>query len=598
MAEKKQIIFDLEVEGLNSIKSTENALKAVNKQIKDVDTSTEEGRKEFEKLAETQALLKNRTEDYRKASQNQQKALRSQENSLEGLRAKLAVLTKERNGIDLASDRFQELQKEILQTTQRIKGVEEEAGDFRRSVGNYQRATEGATLGTGKFSQGISGLNQVIRGNPLGLMITAIVLLTDKISAATPIIDGLSRLFTPLFTVVERVVGIIQNGLIAAFEEISKGNIVAGIKAFGNSFEDFGDQVQEAALQGGKIADLTIEIEKGEIALIKTQAELRKVVAQNRIIAEDTTKATNVRIEAAKRAFEAEQEIEAARVKQIELQLKQARLKAAQNDTDRETQKEIATLEAEIDKAAEERFSKQTELQNKLNALRKESQNIIDQEIKKEQELIDKTVEAEQLEELEVEDDPINDVRVKREQEINDLLIEDGERYLNAKADQAQREKEIDESTALAAEASAQAKINSQRLLLSQFANLSNALTGIFEQNTIANKAAAITDAVINTYLGATQALGTLPPPASYVAASATIAQGLAAVKKITEAKPSAAGGLPPVQLRSETAGGQIDPRQLQSVFRSFEGLQPVVRVSDIDRVGTQVSVRETESSL
>lgn len=53
-------------------------------------------------------------------------------------------------------------------------------------------------------------------------------------------------------------------------------------------------------------------------------------------------------------------------------------------------------------------------------------------------------------------------------------------------------------------------------------------------------KAFSISQAIINTYTGATKALATLPPPFSYVAAAGVVAFGLAQVAKIVAEKPPA----------------------------------------------------------
>ena len=66
-----------------------------------------------------------------------------------------------------------------------------------------------------------------------------------------------------------------------------------------------------------------------------------------------------------------------------------------------------------------------------------------------------------------------------------------------------------------------------------QFSNLFGALSQLAEEGSAEAKALAIVQALINTYLGVTQALASLPPPASYVAAAVSLVSGLAAVKKI-----------------------------------------------------------------
>jgi hypothetical protein len=82
---------------------------------------------------------------------------------------------------------------------------------------------------------------------------------------------------------------------------------------------------------------------------------------------------------------------------------------------------------------------------------------------------------------------------------------------------------------------------------------VSNALrTGmqLAGEGTVAGKALGIADATINTYVGATEALSTLPPPFSFIAAAATIAQGLLSVNSIINTP------LPSMPGVSDTSGG------------------------------------------
>lgn len=76
---------------------------------------------------------------------------------------------------------------------------------------------------------------------------------------------------------------------------------------------------------------------------------------------------------------------------------------------------------------------------------------------------------------------------------------------------------------------------------------ISNALGSVAElvgKDTVAGKALAVAQAVINTYLGATAALAASPPPFNFIAAGATIAAGFVNVKKILETQlPGVPGG-------------------------------------------------------
>ena len=59
-------------------------------------------------------------------------------------------------------------------------------------------------------------------------------------------------------------------------------------------------------------------------------------------------------------------------------------------------------------------------------------------------------------------------------------------------------------------------------------------LADLVGRETTVGKAAAVVQATMNTYVGASKALAELPPPMSYIAAGLTIAQGLMQVSKIT----------------------------------------------------------------
>jgi hypothetical protein len=79
--------------------------------------------------------------------------------------------------------------------------------------------------------------------------------------------------------------------------------------------------------------------------------------------------------------------------------------------------------------------------------------------------------------------------------------------------------------------------------------------------NSVAGKAAAIASATINTYIGATKALATYPPPFGAIAAGVTIAGGLMQVKKIISTKiPKPPGGTLPASGGGGGGGGGSVP--------------------------------------
>ena len=89
--------------------------------------------------------------------------------------------------------------------------------------------------------------------------------------------------------------------------------------------------------------------------------------------------------------------------------------------------------------------------------------------------------------------------------------------------------------------------------------------------NSVAGKAAAIASATINTYIGATKALATYPPPFGAIAAGVTIAGGLMQVKKIISTKiPKPPGASLPAASTGGGGGGgaaipTIQPPQIET---------------------------------
>ncbi len=86
-------------------------------------------------------------------------------------------------------------------------------------------------------------------------------------------------------------------------------------------------------------------------------------------------------------------------------------------------------------------------------------------------------------------------------------------------------------------ETDAQMKLQAEQAKLQVIGDALGAVAQAVGENTVAGKALAISQAVINTYQGATLALATYPPPFGAIAAGVVIAAGLLNVKKIVSTK-------------------------------------------------------------
>jgi len=95
--------------------------------------------------------------------------------------------------------------------------------------------------------------------------------------------------------------------------------------------------------------------------------------------------------------------------------------------------------------------------------------------------------------------------------------------------------------------------------------DLLNQAADLLGKNTVAGKVAAIASATINTYLGATKALATLPPPFSYIQAAVTVATGIKNIQSIinTEVPGQTSGGSAPSS--ASTVDAPLTPQVQQT---------------------------------
>ncbi|GHT33992.1 hypothetical protein FACS189434_09400 [Bacteroidia bacterium] len=132
---------------VDEFRATQENLK---KQMKDVDTSTDEGAQRLVNLRQEYEFVGQQIKAYNTEAQNYQKEIQSniryqaeQEGSLQKLKAELSLNTTAFNKLSEAernSLKGQMLSKQIDETTAKLKEEEEALGNHRRSVGDYAKA--------------------------------------------------------------------------------------------------------------------------------------------------------------------------------------------------------------------------------------------------------------------------------------------------------------------------------------------------------------------------------------------------------------------------------------------------------------------------
>jgi len=157
---EKKILLDVQIKAadalknlaqlkiqIDELKETHIGLKTA---MKEVDTSTAEGaeqyekiRQEYEQVGQEIKALTTRANEYQKTIQSNVKYEHEQTGSLQQLKAELSLNTAAYNKLSEAERNTVKgsmLQRQIVETTDKLKEAESELGNFRRSVGDYSIA--------------------------------------------------------------------------------------------------------------------------------------------------------------------------------------------------------------------------------------------------------------------------------------------------------------------------------------------------------------------------------------------------------------------------------------------------------------------------
>jgi len=412
MAEK--IIIDIEMSSEDVRRATKEisdnrksveALKQINKELAATTGKTSEA------YVKNQVAIKKLNQDIRTNERiliANSKARNANKGSVEQLRAQLSKVTVEWSKLSKAerenTDRGRALVAQKKTLTDQLKALEAQTGDTRRNVGNYSEGMREALTSSDAFGGGLNNLFGIMKANPIFLLVTLLLKFGSAVSKAQFIVDAFNKVVEPLNTMFQRMIGLVQeliDGGLSKLGEILRDPIGA--------IKSLGSEMAEAAKQGRRLADLTIEIEEAQNALILTEGKLRREIEAQRFAVEDLSKSEEERKQAAADAIAAVKELEAARLSVLNKQIEAAEIRAAQNDTDRKAQTELNTLLAQRDQIAADSIARQKEVRNQLNTINKAQQA----EAKKQYE-----TDRKNFEEAEKEKTRIAEEQAKRRAEI------------------------------------------------------------------------------------------------------------------------------------------------------------------------------------
>ncbi len=174
--EKRQVILDFDLNAASALKQAAELdllLKQLRAEQKALDTTTEEGRLEYQRYNAEIKATSDQLRTVQTQITNTKKANSESTGEIDKQRAKLAALTAEwrllkREDADYEA-KNDALQKALDETSEALKKSEEAHGDHRRSVGNYEKGLKNATVVTGGFMQSL----KTMASGPLAWVATA-----------------------------------------------------------------------------------------------------------------------------------------------------------------------------------------------------------------------------------------------------------------------------------------------------------------------------------------------------------------------------------------------------------------------------------------
>ena len=376
MATKETIIIELDFDTSDFSKEaakSNQVIKELNEAQKELKKNGEEGSIQFQKNSEALRANKKELSETNKTIDQLNQANKSTAGSNEQLRAQLSILTKEYNGLSEAERengaRGKELNAQINQTTATLKENEEGIGDNRRSVGDYGKALGGTPFGS--FIGGIKSMGAAFLANPIGLIITAIVVALkalfeafqtteegeNKTAKATAII---STIFAKLLDALEPLASFIVDVLGAAFDYIVKQvedaakAIEAGLEFFGfgeaaEGLRNYRGEIEQTAKAVALIADARAKSDVIERDLIVQSAKAQRAIAEARGQVNDKENVSAAdRKKALEEAATLTDDLAAKQEKAANLRFKALQLENGLTNSNKEAKLAEAEAEAEL----------------------------------------------------------------------------------------------------------------------------------------------------------------------------------------------------------------------------------------------------------
>lgn len=495
-------------------------------------------------------------------------------------------ITFEVDGVQQSVNSVEELNDALGNTAKEAKEAGKEQGFFSKQTDALKERMNGlkATLGEVRdgFKNGVKGLKTFASGfktaggaaknfgtiakgaiaaTGIGLLIVAVTSLINYFSNLEGGAKALKKVMAGL--------GAIVSNVSKAFSLVVQGK-------FSEAFDTLKNSVTEAT--GAVDAQFEAEKKLSELRQknIIQNAELNQEIEKQKKVLEDSTLSANERLAALEKVNEATRQLAQNQIDETKLALAQAEAELVNinnYEERRQKQEEISQLQADL-------IDQSTQLQNiEYDAAR------VGREIRAAEKAEKEAAAQEEKDRLEKEAADKKAIADKEAAEAQKRREEEKAAEEKASAEAiALAEKEAAEKKALE-EAVAQSKKDITNAALSTITQIAG------EQSAI-GKAAAVSQATINTYQAATNALANTPapPPFPQIAAATTVAQGLLQVRNIlkTQTPGEASGGSTPSIAAPSASSFDPSSSSAQAAFN----LQNPGETLTLSQTGTQATVK------
>ena len=550
---------------------------------------------------------------------------------------KLAARNKELRislrGLNLETEDGKRKQKnyigEIDRNTKFIKENTDAQTKQYMNVGNYGSALEGLPGPLGKVTSGVKGFSKqllALLANPIVAIIAAIVAAFMLLVKAFKTNEEASEKFKTIMSGISAVITEILGRLVTlghAIIKVFKGDFKGAAEEAKEAFTGLRDAIEDNFNKGMEEAKLQRKIRNDEIALLETIAK------RNKEIAEIKKQSADKSIDAAKReaAERKAEELSIANLNdQLTLQRERVRLAEMEmenthiNQRSEEQRRKIAEERAKLYDIETSALNEQTaivarrvtaereaaaeraKIAEEEAAALKEKIRIEEDRVSAEMEREDTLANKRKLEAEKAKAEAIALEEWETERKIinaeNDLALREAqnENIFSLERDRLQMQYEMEIAAAEKTGADVgliQQKYKEFNVVLAKeeqnaklaiYSGFSGAIAQLFGENTAVGRIAAVAQATINTYQGATAAFAQTPGGVGIksVAAATAVASGLASVKKILSVKSGLPGdsgkGAGTVPGAGATSAFGVNPSTATNYYDSVDAMKKAIR--------------------